>query len=94
MNLLKKLFGRAKQPVPGKQTADVSGRNVMEYAKFLPGYVTAAKAQDRDALTRLFSSWVKCDACGELVHAAKTIRPGGSLVCPSCGSYWVKWGKG
>jgi hypothetical protein len=67
-------------------------KNVMEYAEFLPSYVAATKAKDRDALTRLFSSWVKCDVCGELVHGAKTIRPGGSLVCPNCGSYWVKWG--
>ena len=71
-----------------------SKKKEMEYAKFLPSYVTASKAGDRDALTSLFSKWVQCDACGTLVLAAKTIRPGGSLVCPSCGEYWVKWGKG
>ena len=94
MSFLKKLFGQAKRPACARQTTDESGRNVMEYAKFLPGYVKAAKDQDSDTLTRLFSSWVKCDFCGELVHAAKTIRPGGSLFCPSCGSNWIKWGKG
>ena len=91
MSFLNKLFDQAKRPARAKQTTDESGRNVIKYTKFLPSYVTAVKAKDSDTLTHLFSSWVKCDFCGELVHAAKTIRPGGSLVCPSCGSTWVKW---
>lgn len=66
----------------------------MEYAKFLPGYVMAAKAGDRAELTKLLGKWVKCNFCGDLVFAAKTMRKGGSLICPSCGKYWVKWGKG
>ena len=66
----------------------------MHYGKFLPAYVTAAKAGDRDELSKLLKKWVKCDFCGDLVPAAKAVRPGASLVCPSCGKYWVKWGKG
>jgi len=66
----------------------------MEYAKFLPNYVAAVKAGDRNALTNLLGKQVKCDACGKSVLAAKAMRPGASLVCPSCGAYWVKFGKG